>query len=188
MESPTGAVTALGELLKNKWVAGALTLLCVIAAYIMLNADDFPKYVKNPCGIVLAVGVAAGLWSPGARKAAPMILMVMLASCATVTPFEQRLIDCATPAVNSEVQSLVPKLTEQFAGENPNWSADVGTLIVAGGAAALCALEVVISELEHSQGVDNVGGSGAGANSIASSVALARAYSVQASHHYRVKH
>lgn len=191
MESPTGAVTALGELLKNKYVASVFAVLCVVAGYIMFNLEDFPKWVKSPCGIVLALAAVASFYTPGARKALVFILltgtMFTTTACAHLTPYEQRLVDCASPAVSSAVPTLVPQITEQLSGGNPNWNADLGSLLVAGGEAALCALTVSIQQLESSQGVDNVGGAGAGAGNVAASVALARGYAVQASHHYRVK-
>jgi hypothetical protein len=66
--SPTGAATALGEILKNKYVAAVFAVLCVVAGYVMFNLEDFPKWCKSPCGIILALAAVSSFYSVGARK------------------------------------------------------------------------------------------------------------------------
>lgn len=199
--SPTGTPTALGELLKNKYVAGVLALVIAAATTVQTMAlagqAHFPAWLVTAAGIVLGAGALLGLYSPGARAASVVVLLLcasllLTSSCATLGATEKaQLVDCGEKGLATAATQLAPQLGGILAGDSPNWNADAGDLVMAAGSAAFCALEVVIAALEQGHLVTaDIGGAGAGPASptlVSADAALARAYAVKARLNYRVR-
>jgi hypothetical protein len=189
--------------MKNKYVAAVVGLLIATAATLMgmvvAKTIVLPQGVTVACGVVLGVGAYLGLYSPGARNTALALLVVVCtgalllgSSCATMSATEKaQLIDCGEKGAAAAAMQLAPQVGSIIGGQSPNWNADIGDLLVSAGPAALCALDVVISQLETTGNLPtaDIGGAGAGGvpKTVSPVVALARANAVKARLNYRVK-
>lgn len=199
--SPTGSLTAIGEVMKNKWVAAVVGLLIAIAVTLntmqLGGAAAFPKWLLITANIVLGVAMILNLYTPGARGAANLVVLAIAgtllfsSSCATMSSAEKsQLLNCGEQSVASAATTYAPQVGSILAGQSQNWNADLGDLLVVGGEAAFCALEVVIGNLEQGHTlVADVGGAGAGPPGSTAPIAvqLQRAYAVKVKAGYRVK-
>lgn len=74
------------------------------------------------------------------------LAVLSMFGCAHLTPVEQKLVDCGTSAVTSQLPSLVPQVAPILQGQGPNidWQQDLTNLIQTAGDAGICAIEVAI--------------------------------------------
>lgn len=115
------------------------------------------------------------------------VALALCSGCKTMSAAEkQALIDCGTKAVADQLPTLVPQVTQALDGQTPNWNSDLTTLIMAAGDAGVCALEVVIANLEKQPSPILSGGT-APAERMPASMALSRAYAYKAAHPYSIK-
>jgi hypothetical protein len=189
--SPTGVAV-----IPAKVVPYLLTVLAVLGSLIALGVGDAPvlpilrpaePYMQALAAVLTAL---LGL-TPGLRRAAVVLLCVgslSMTGCLHLKPGgEAKLIACGTSALQSEVVGVMPDVVEAISGGPVDWQPQLDAVIARVGGAALCALAVLIANLEVG------GGAGAGvaqpatAPQYPNSVLLMRAYSYQAAHPFAVQ-
>lgn len=120
------------------------------------------------------------------KKLIFLAIALSLTSCKTLSASEkQALIDCGTKAVTDQLPVLIPEVTTALNGATPNWNSNLTTLIIGAGNAGICALEVVIQNMEKSG--PTMTSSNVNAATMPASMALARAYAWKAAHPYTIK-
>jgi hypothetical protein len=72
----------------------------------------------------------------------------LLLACSHITPLEQSLLNCGTQAVEQQIPNLVPQVTQILNSTDVNWQSALDELLATGGAAVICAVQVVIQQLE----------------------------------------
>jgi hypothetical protein len=89
-----------------------------------------------------------------------LILMALVFACAHLTPVETQLVDCGEAAVMNQITSGSPSIVSQvssiLSSGDVNWQASLDTLLSVAGPAVVCAVEAVVSDLEHSSGKNQV--------------------------------
>jgi hypothetical protein len=194
VSSPTGLPTAVGALLKSPYVAGVLAVAIAVAATLqgMIAAgQSMPKGVGVASAVMLGVATILGLYSPGARKAVVLLLVVgaalVLPSCSTLSAATKAgLTDCGKQALTAGINVALPKVGGILSGTQQDWAADLEQLALAEGPAVWCAVSVLVASIEsgHQVPTADLGGAGIGPGPsvVPLSVVLSRARAVQAVH------
>ena len=79
-----------------------------------------------------------------------LVALVPLLSCARLKPVEPQLVDCEAKAIAQAAESLIPQVSTILSGmaSGVDYSQQLDRLLVAQGAALVCAVEVVVSYAE----------------------------------------
>ncbi|MBI5549323.1 MAG: hypothetical protein HY901_36015 [Deltaproteobacteria bacterium] len=187
---PGGAAMAIAGAIATAVIAAAAlpgphTVAQVVLATItnLVGNEVFFRALKK-LGVDLSVDPpkARADITPGAATGLFLVvcLVPLLGGCnAHLKPGTgSKLIDCAEAAVASQVTpELVAEVAAELQGRNVDWQSRLDKVVAAGGAAAICALVTVASQLELGGG-----GTGGGGEALVSksglpvSTVLTRAY------------
>jgi hypothetical protein len=141
--------------------------------------------------VVAALAPALGIASPGLRRAALVLLCLApltLTGCLHLKPgADAKLIACGTDALQSEVAAVMPSVAEALQGTAVDWQHQLDVVVAKAGSAALCALAVLVTNLEVGGGAGQVGPDVVIPGRLPTSVLLTRAYSYQASRPFHSK-
>jgi hypothetical protein len=178
--SPTGTPHVPPWLVPN--LGGGTAALLVVVG-VLTTEFQYVKWLSVASQIVSGLALLFGISSPGLRKAAPMVVVAVLAlgltSCAALKPLPTQTIACAEASVAGAIPGLLTEAgTALFAPPcDPSNSSChpyaqlLDYLVARGGAAALCSLRSLIADLE----AGTAGGAGAGkVSGVPPVVAIAR--------------
>lgn len=148
------------------------------------------KALQVALAITTAIAAVLGIASPGLRRAAVVLLCLApmaLGGCIHLKPgADKQMVKCGTDAMQAQAAAVLPDVAKAIGGSAVDWQPQLDELVARVGGAALCALAVLVANLE-------VGG-GAGAGVVPStgprppdSVLLMRGYAYQAAHPYQLE-
>lgn len=79
-----------------------------------------------------------------------LCLAASLISCTHVSPVVTQLLDCGESAVQKQLPAILSTVNGILQGSNINWQDQLNTLLVTAGDVVICAVQVAVSDLEHS--------------------------------------
>lgn len=189
--SPTPIIPAkTANVMWLVWTVLSLVVLPPLIAIVPAEA----KWLIAANSIVNGLGNLLRYLTSNSMIGAAKLLVVGLLGLAVVTGStgcihfkdgtQARIVRCGTEALQREVVDVMPDVAKAIQGSAVDWQPALNELVARVGDAALCALAVLVQNLE-------VGG-GAGVGVVApmtprypDSVLLMRAYSYQAAHPYK---
>jgi hypothetical protein len=147
--SPTGEPLIPPSLVR--WLLPIYLVLATSGFGLLEALDVGGKGVAIYAFVVSTLGVLLGVASPGIRKAgtvAALLLALSLTGCAATKRVARSTLDCAAPAMVAQAKAVAPVVLDALLKPSTDWSAELDHLVLAAGAAGICAVRAVVAEIQ----------------------------------------